>query len=624
MIWRLFLAYFSIIPQRPRFLFGKTLPIVIPSCTVKKQTSQSPLRRFQAAQPTIPHNDSTLRFGWRILLTCLILLGLALIGLWIGPNVSAHRQAAPASQNGTSPLVFAFYYTWFDESTWYSGTLSDQPVAPYASRERAIMGQHIEQAQRAGIDAFLVAWYGPGPNQTEPNLRALLEEAAARNFKIGILFETDAPTFNGIGDISAALQHAWSVHMQHPAYIRVGGRPVMFFWRPYIYNVGTWTSVRNSVDPARSQIWISEGVDVSYLATFDGHHLYSNTWNPPNDLNYTNQKFARWVQNQREKVGRPLYWVSTVMPGYDDVRIRPRVGYRTSREGGAYYERGWQAAINSNPDWIVVNSFNEWPEGTYIEPSVSYGDLFLSLTAKWSQQYTGRSAVVQPRTPAVASAPAVAAAPAALPLQSVVPQNAPTQNAPTQNAPPQIEALADNMVAVVDVALLNLRFEPNTSSSVAAQLAEGVQVKALATSGDWIQVDAPQATGWVYAPMVRLQSLAQQSPSSTIESSSNSTQSARSIEPTQPRATVTVASLNLRSQASTTSPVVRLLLEEMSLAIVGVGENEPDLDRVLAASGDFDKAQLNNAKWLRVEIDDVVGWVYSPMVQVQGDLALIQ
>lgn len=603
---------------------------MILSCTVSKQSSKNPhylfqARRFDAAQPAI-HNDQLIhQFGWRLVLTVLILLGLVLIGIWVGPTVSAHRQAAANEQSGTSPLVFAFYYTWFDESIWHSGTLSDQPVAPYVSRERAIMGQHIEQAQAAGIDAFLVAWYGPGTNQTEPNLSALLEEAAARNFKIGILFETDAPTFRGIGDVSAALQHAWSVHMQHPAYIRVGGRPVMFFWRPYIYNVGTWTSVRNSVDPARSQIWISEGVDVSYLATFDGHHLYSNTWNPPNDLTYTNQKFARWVQNERDKLGRPLYWVSTVMPGYDDVRIRPRVGYRTSREGGAYYERGWQAAISSNPDWIVVNSFNEWPEGTYIEPSVSYGNLFLSLTAKWSQKYTERAPAVQPT---IAAAPI---SPAPLP-QPVSPQPS-IQASP----PPQIEALADNMVAVVDVALLNLRFEPNTASRVAAQLSEGVQVKALATSGEWIQVNAPQASGWVYAPMVRLQSLAQALPSSDSASSDSTPSNNTPLDSTPSEvasstaastlsadlkstvATVAVASLNLRSTPSTTSPVVRLLLENMSLSIIDLGENEPDLDEQLAASGEFDAEQLQNARWLQIEYDGLVGWVYSLMVRTQGD-----
>ena len=77
----------------------------------------------------------------------------------------------------------------------------------------------LTRPNAAGIDAFLVAWYGPGggPNQTETNLAAMLDEAAARDFRIGILFETDSPFFAGVGDVTSALQHIQTVHANHPA-----------------------------------------------------------------------------------------------------------------------------------------------------------------------------------------------------------------------------------------------------------------------------------------------------------------------------------------------------------------------------------------------------------------------
>ena len=435
------------------------------------------------------------RLIWRILYTILLLGLLVLFSLWGRGHIAeaatnaatnSATNAAPSdavsAQSGSTPLVFAFYYTWFDENTWNYNTVPDLPTTQYVSRDRGAMGRQIEQAQAAGIDAFLVAWYGPNgdSNQTEPNLAALLDEAAARNFRIGILFETTSPFMNGTGDATAALSHALNVHANHPAFLRVDGRPVIFFWRPTLWGVETWRSIRDQVDPGRNAIWIAEGVDMSYQAVFDGHHLYSNTWNPPSDLGYTNQKFANWTATASQQYGTHKRWVATVMPGYDDTRTGRGNAFATDREGGAYYERSWSAAIASAPDWIVITSFNEWPEGSYIEPSVAYGNRYLELTAQWSGAYKSGGG----RASAASIAPA---APRAI-----------------QPPPPTATPVADP-TAFVTVDLLNLRVGPSTDHAILAQMAQGA---ALPITGrdpawaEWWQVSYGETSGWVYAPMV--------------------------------------------------------------------------------------------------------------------------
>ena len=409
----------------------------------------------------------------RLLLTALaVLLGLAL------------PWRAIYGQSSSDPLVLAFYYTWFDENTWTYDQLSDLPAEPYVSRDRAVMGRHIDQAKSAGIDALLVAWYGPGGgNQTETNLAAMLEEAAARNFKIGILFETNSP-FMG-GDVSGALQHALSVHANHPAYLRVDNRPVIFFWQPTLYGIETWQNIRSQVDPNYGSIWISEGVNTAYLSVFDGHHLYSNTWNPPADLSYTNQKFANQVENMRQQTGAYKFWVATAMPGYNDVRIRPGSGFAQDREGGAYYDRSWQAAIASQPNWVVITSFNEWPEGTYIEPSATFGNQYLGSTAAWSGQFkSGGGVNVQ-----------AAALPPPAPLPPLEPTPIPT---------PLPEP--DSPTFYVQVDLANLRAGPGTDYAIVGQ---ALLDTAIAIRGrhpdypDWWQVTAEGEPSWIYAPLGR-------------------------------------------------------------------------------------------------------------------------
>lgn len=409
------------------------------------------------------------------LIACLVIL-LSLVA------IPCPAVAAPMPQSAGDPLVLAFYYPWFDENTWTYDKLSDLPAEPYVSRDRGVMVRHIDQAKRAGIDAFLVAWYGPGggPNQTETNLAAMLDEANARGFKVGVLFETTSPFFGGIGDVTGALQHLLSTHANHPAFLRADGRPVIFFWRPTLYSVDAWRNVRSQVDPNYSSIWISEGVDTSYLSVFDGHHLYSNTWNPPADLTSVNAKFAGQVAQASQTYGTYKLWVATVMPGYNDVRIRPGAGFATDRAGGNYFTQSWQAAIASNPNWIVINSFNEWPEGSYIEPSAAFGDHFLNLSGQYSAQFKAGGGI---------SAAITAAPPAPL-------EPPPT---PTPRPEPTVPT------AFVDAALLNLRAGPSTETEIVGQAAAGtaltIEARHLAWP-DWWQVRFGDQTAWVYAPLV--------------------------------------------------------------------------------------------------------------------------
>jgi hypothetical protein len=396
---------------------------------------------------------------------------------------------APLTQSSGDRLVLAFYYTWFDENTWSYDQLSDLPAQTYVSRDRGVMGRQIDQAKAAGIDALMVAWYGPGGgNQTEPNLAALLEEAAARNFKIGILFETDSPFLGSVDAISGALSHALSVHANHPAFLRVDGRPVIFFWRPTIYGVDTWRAIRNQVDPGYGSVWIAEGVNPAYMAVFDGHHLYSNTWNPPADLGATNQKFARWVNQARQDYGAYKFWVATVMPGYNDVRVRPNSGFAKDREGGAYYERSWQAAVDSQPNWIVITSFNEWPEGTYIEPSAAFGDHYLQLTGRWSSQFKAGGPLQAAQAPA---AP---------------PPAPPAEPTPTPTPLPE----PDIPTAYVQVELLNLRSGPGTEFDLAGRVDSGVALPIVGHDPEhpeWWQVqastDSGEQTVWIFGELVR-------------------------------------------------------------------------------------------------------------------------
>lgn len=347
----------------------------------------------------------------------------------------------PPTHAQNERLVLAFYYAWFDQATWSSGKLPDQPAQPYDSRDRATIQRHVAQAQAAGIDALVQSWYGPSGgvnNMTESNLATLLDVAGASGLRAAVDFETAGPFFGSAGDVQGALAALLNGHARHPAYVKVGGRPVIFFWRQQRFSVDEWAAIRAQVDPNHASIWIAEGADVGYLRVFDGIHLYSVAWSA--DPASTLVNFGAKVRKAAQELGGSRYWVATAMPGYDDVRLRGAGGFARARAGGDYYRATFAGATQSGADWVIITSYNEWLEGTQIEPSVSYGDSYLNLTRELATAYRSGAAIAPavpaPAVPAPAApAPAVAAAPPAADAASqkalAAPPSQPATSAPT-------------------------------------------------------------------------------------------------------------------------------------------------------------------------------------------------
>lgn len=337
----------------------------------------------------------TLRNG--LLLLTIGMMAAGLFGLGHPPEAQAQGER----------LVLAFYYPWFDKNAWNSGTMPDLPEVPYNSDHPEAMIRHIEQAKGAGIDAFVLNWWGQG-SRTEKNLKALLDLSAERGFRVAVDFDLNSPVMQGSASYVTNLRHLLQVHAAHPAYLRVGGRPVVFFYNVSRLSVDAWRSIRDQADPSRQALWIAEGTNINYQAVFDGHHLYSITW--PNRIPPANtlSSWASRVQKYNQQHGADKIWVATVMPGYDDRKARPGSGFARSRDDGAYYRACWQAAIASQPQWVVINSFNEWPEGSYIEPSKAYGHYYLDLTRELAAQFKGASFTAQAAPPMPTAAPPTA------------------------------------------------------------------------------------------------------------------------------------------------------------------------------------------------------------------------
>jgi hypothetical protein len=299
-------------------------------------------------------------------------LASAALGAWVALAPSVAHPADLAHP------VLAYYYMWWDPDV-FNKTLF-QPLEPYNSDDLTVIQRHVNEAKSAGIDGFIVDWYGDG-DRTDTNFAHLLDIGGKAGFSATVHFDT--PHFWGADDVTAQLQAFYKHYGNNPALVRYQGQPVIFFWQASTFDNATWSSIRSQVDPNHTSVWIADGDQFGILSgdAWDGISPYAIAWS-----NDPAGQLPRWAASAR-RVAPDKLWNPPVSPGCNDSAARPATCVQ-DRADGAYYQSTWDGALASSPSWaVVVSTFNEWLEATQIEPAQQYGDQYLQLTKQNADAY---------------------------------------------------------------------------------------------------------------------------------------------------------------------------------------------------------------------------------------------
>jgi hypothetical protein len=328
--------------------------------------------------------------------------------------------------------VLAFYYGWYGQfkqtargvmdTAWEEVNTNKHEIlktarypvnGPYSSQDVSILDWQIDQAKSHGITGFVVSWSGTGPEVAwqEKSLQLLVERAEKKNFKISICWEQAPDEGRGqinraIGEISYVLQR----YGKSPVYLKVDGKPVIFAYGRLVYQVpvGAWPEIIEGIRAKAGDFaLIADGHQDSYVYLFDGIHSYDLSGLPFElERNLTVGRLSdlrTWVAKYYAKavtMARQCGRISClmVMPGSDQRRAY-KFDWQTHRLDGQTYRTLWEEAIRANPDWVIITSWNEWPEGTEIEPSLELGDQYLQITDEYSKRFL-KSAPVKVPPPA--------------------------------------------------------------------------------------------------------------------------------------------------------------------------------------------------------------------------------
>jgi len=309
--------------------------------------------------------------------------------------------------------VLAFYYGWYGNPAvsrkwvhWKDVISREERIensshypelGAYDSHDPAIVEKQVSAARAAGVTGFITSWWGPDSFE-DRGMPLLLEAAQRHNLTVSAYYEKVGGADSGsrIKAAVADLGYLLAQYGHHKAWLRAGGRPVIFIYGRAIgaLSPAEWQEVEAQVrrDNPGGVALVADSLDPKFAAVFDGTSTYNVTGQTQHK---SPQQIRDWARIAYPRMvgaaGAGKISTVTVIPGYDDSKAgRPAPRPVTQRFGDETYRVLWQEAIAARPDYVLITSWNEWHEGSEIEPSLEYGSLFLNATSVFSREFLSR------------------------------------------------------------------------------------------------------------------------------------------------------------------------------------------------------------------------------------------
>jgi glycoprotein endo-alpha-1,2-mannosidase len=273
----------------------------------------------------------------------------------LGVPAGAFSNAPPAAPARESAI---FYYPWYSTPArdgrwahWYveregAPVLSTRYFPSrglYSSSNPKVVGAQMREIAAAGITTVVVSWWGAGSPEDD-RLPLVAEAARSHGLELAL--------------------HVEPYHARTPeraaadiARLSLTGISDFYIYDPDRAPAAEWAEALFGLEGVRV-FGHTTLVGRAKASGFDGLYTYDVvTW--------TGSTFRR-LCTQAHLAG--LLCAPSVGPGYDarlatnDRAVRPRLH-------GEQYDRMWRAALQADADLVTITSYNEWQEGTQIEPA---------------------------------------------------------------------------------------------------------------------------------------------------------------------------------------------------------------------------------------------------------------
>jgi hypothetical protein len=347
--------------------------------------------------------------------------------------VASLATSRAADAPPAKPLLLANYYCWYHDGQhptrpfqhWTypaseTNALANKARKPgepppnsvlrplaglYDSADPGVAEWHVQLAKAAGIDAFLVDWWDTHNGLDQNVDRGIVAAAQKHGFKFALLDER-SQFHQKLEDYQLMLVRALKRYKDHPAYLRIDGRPVVYLYQ-VAANPGLTAAefplLKKHVESEVGRVYwivdkIAHDAKAANAGDKDREKRIPDDWLaiPGVDSFAFYSTFSNFRAHEYEELAGKFRYLTQlahgagkqmllpVHPGHDNSHFVD-APYVMPRRDGQTLRDFLRAATDAGADFIMVTSWNEWPESTVIEPSSSWPDpyQYLKILAEW-------------------------------------------------------------------------------------------------------------------------------------------------------------------------------------------------------------------------------------------------
>ncbi len=333
------------------------------------------------------------------------------------------RIPTPTNRTEKDPQVLVHYMPWFQAPPvsegygfhWHQGGAKFDPyqvlpngqlniashyyplTGPYDTRDKNVLDYQAALMKVSGIDGVIFDWYGIENaldyKEIQESTLEVIKVLKKAGLKYAICYEDQSigkmieagnfakeQALDYGKKVFAYMESNW---FHDDAYLKYEGRPVVYTFGPqYYFYREQWDSLFAQCS-ARPYFITLEGHSEGFA---DGSYNWFNM-NGRKTLPQVVSQLNNFYQQQNDKP----FLTATIYSGFHDIYAeagQKSYGYLDRYEGGTF-NLTLKAALMAYPDVIQVATWNDYGEGTVVEPTLQGGYNELEVLQRLQKKYDG-------------------------------------------------------------------------------------------------------------------------------------------------------------------------------------------------------------------------------------------